>query len=70
MKLQTAINKLEKANFNIKQVSEKRIHHAEQTGKETIEINADSTETVYAVFHIWNDDKQIQKNLAQAIKFA
>lgn len=70
MKLHNAISKLERAGFNIEERVSGRNYIATQKGKETIEINADSEKEVYAIFHIWDGDKQIQKNLAQAIKFA
>lgn len=70
MKLSTAISKLNKAGFELIEISEGRLYQAVKEGKETIEINADSTETVYATYYVWKDDRDFVKNLNQAIKFA
>lgn len=70
MKLTTAINKLNTAGFELIEITEGRLYKAVKKGKETIEFNADSTETVYATYYVWEDDKVFVKNLGQAIKFA
>lgn len=70
MKLQTAINKLQKAGFELIEVTEGRLYQATQRGKDTIEINADSTETVYATYQVWEDDRIFVNSVAQAIKTA
>lgn len=70
MKLQTAINKLTKAGFEVETVKEERIYTATQKGKENIEFHADSTGQVYAVYQVWEDDKQFYQNITQAIKYA
>lgn len=70
MKLTTAINKLNTAGFELIEITEDRLYKAVKKGKETIEINADSTETVYSTYYVWENDKVFVKNLSQAIKFA
>lgn len=70
MKLQTAINKLIKAGFEVETVREERTYTATQKGKENIEFHADSTGQVYAAYHVWEGDKQFYPNMTQAIKYA
>ena len=70
MKLQTAINKLTKAGFEVQAFREGRVYLATQKGKENIEFHADSTNEVYAVYQVWEDDKQFYPNVTQAIKYA
>lgn len=70
MKLQTAINKLTKAGFKVEMVNEGKTYKATQKGKENIEFHTDSTSQVYAVYQVWEDDKQFYPNVTQAIKYA
>lgn len=70
MRLQTAINKLKKAGFEVKTVREGRTYTATQKGKENIEFHADSDNQVYAVYQVWEEDKQFYPNMTQAIKYA
>lgn len=70
MKLTTAIKKLNQAGFKLIEITEGRLYRAVKAGKETIEINADSTETVYATFYVCGDDRVFVKSFNQAIKFA
>ena len=70
MKLQTAINKLTKAGFEVAEFREGRTYLATQKGKENIEFHADGTGQVYAVYHVWVEGKQLYPNMTQAIKFA
>ena len=70
MKLQTAINKLTKAGFEVQAFREGRTYLATQKGKENIEFHADGDKQVYAVYHVWVEGKQLYPNMTQAIKFA
>lgn len=83
MKLQNAINKLEKAGFEVETKMENRSYIARQNGKSTITISADSQEDVYYVAYVAESQidetadyedialtHTIIKNLTQAIKFA
>ena len=70
MKLQTAINKLTKAGFEVDAFREGRTYMATQKGKENIVFHADSDSQVYAVYHVWVEGKQLYPNMTQAIKFA
>lgn len=81
MKLQTAINKLEKSGFEVETKMENRSYIARQNGKSTITISADRQEDIYYVAYVEETDETadyedialthtIVKNLTQAIKFA